>query len=99
MPGSSCKILEVSPWMGDHSSVEVDAVVIKYSKNLRSGEMEPPNMYIQHEANKKNVKKKEICLFKLNHFPTTQEFEKLSLFFAKIPKVVFLGKLVSQNFP
>ena len=25
-------------WMGDHSSVEVDAIVKKYGKNLRSGD-------------------------------------------------------------
>ena len=84
--------------MVDHSSVEVDAVVIKYSKNLRSGEMEPPNIYNMRPT-KKMLKRKKFVFLKLKHFPTTQEFEKLSLFFAKIPKVVFLGKLVSQNFP
>ena len=31
----------VSTWMGDHSSVEVDAVV-KNTVKLRSGEMGPP---------------------------------------------------------
>ena len=62
MPGSSCKILEVSPWMGDHSSVEVDAVVIKYSKNLRSGEMEPPNIYNMRPTKKMLKRKKFVFL-------------------------------------
>ena len=32
----------VTTWMGDHSSVEVDAVVKKIQSNLRSGETGPP---------------------------------------------------------
>ena len=56
----------VSTWMGDHSSVEVVAVV-KIQYNLRSGETGPPIK--THEAKKHTQK----------HTKTPRQLELLSL--------------------